>query len=400
MSELIGLPTMARIAQKTSGTGTGLASPDFPHDPVLSKAYLWESLLDLDKLCGTMLNLPAATHTYEPQLPRPLLVDGVVQDRAYLSRLANLSVQTQYVDNWRVCSVSRATLYPTVLELDKQLRELTLEVPATWWVAPISAVDPRHIIHYWQKYVAMRIHLPFTLDRTPEPVYWYSHLAGIDACKTLLMRYETLRKNLPATFFLGRLMDVQAFTASVILLLTSQNRPAACTLYLESGPGSPSVKDMVDRTIALMEMKSHDVQGTINFGKVGSATIRALCDLFHTSPDDTSAQQELTLKVPLLGTIRVRRKQLDESPGASACEMRPPEVPAVLPAATSGTDELPLQPPQNASADAGLMNALSSRDWDPQWEPFSWFVVDNFDASFQDALMADVGGEDWDFPPF
>lgn len=86
VAELIGFPQIARSANLDI---TSIITPlGIQGDPTLSKAHLWESLLDLDKICGTMLNLPASTRLYESQRPRPLIVDGIVQDRAYLSRLA------------------------------------------------------------------------------------------------------------------------------------------------------------------------------------------------------------------------------------------------------------------------------------------------------------------------
>lgn len=238
----------------------------------------------------------------------------------------------------------------------------------------------------------MRIHLPYTLARDPEPMYMYSQMAGIDACKTLLTRYNILRGNLPAAFFLGRLLDIQAFAASVVLLLTSQRRKQSADAA-DARSLDETIDGLIPRTVALMEEKCRDVVGATNYGKVGASTIRTLSTLLSTSPDDESEQQELTLKVPLLGKINVRRRQPNfteqqiEQPGL-CLEPETGEVP-LMPGMSQQ------QPDPGVPVDASLINALSVRDWQPQYEPFSWSVVSNYDDAFQDALMSDVGFGDW-----
>lgn len=86
VAELLGYPQVARIVELNAVT---MQDKDIIQaDPKLAKGLIWEALLDLDKLCSTMLNLPSGSLRYEQPRQRPLVVNGEVRDRAYLSRLA------------------------------------------------------------------------------------------------------------------------------------------------------------------------------------------------------------------------------------------------------------------------------------------------------------------------
>lgn len=227
-----------------------------------------------------------------------------------------------------------------------------------------------------------------------------SHLAGIDACRTLLTRYLVLRRSLSAAFFLGRVLDIQAFTASVVLLLTSQNKTTAASPYAESG-GPSNVETIVARTVTLMEEKSNNATSAAKFGAYGAHTIRSLSQLLSTAPDDTLAQQELTLKVPLLGKLQVRRRPLESSP-RSLSQTTPEIVRNPLqPELPDDLDQYQQRAEPGMQTHASLMSALSLRDLSNDlYAPFSWYVVNNYDNSFQDALMADVELGGWDIPNF
>ena len=66
-----------------------------------------------------------------------------------------------------------------------------------------------------------------------------------------------------------------------------------------------------------MDEKSKDTIGPANFGRHGVLTIRALNRLLRDKGGPNSKSDELTLKVPLLGKLHVRRKHTSSADSTS-----------------------------------------------------------------------------------
>ena len=81
-----------------------------------------------------------------------------------------------------------------------------------------------------------------------------------DACQELARRYVSIRPILPAGFFSDRVIDLQAFTATVFLLLTSYRTTSS------SGISPQAVDDnvttgVVDQAVRMMGFAADQIRG-------------------------------------------------------------------------------------------------------------------------------------------
>lgn len=112
-----------------------------------------------------------------------------------------------------------------------------------------------------------------------------------------------MRPILPTGFFANQVIDLQAFTATVFLLLASYRNtrgsgtfPQALDINVTTG--------LVDQVVRMMGLAADRAGG--NFARQAADAIRSLSSLLEQS--QTSESQRITLNLPLVGRIHVSRK--------------------------------------------------------------------------------------------
>lgn len=208
----------------------------------------------------------------------------------------------------------------------------------------------------------------------------------MEACRSIAKQYKTLRRALPSTFFLCRFGDLQAFTATVVLLLALHSNPASTRLNMQAD--RTEIETIVSEVIELMEEKSGDFFFS-NFARHGATTILALSNLLRQD-DASSSAEELTLKVPLLGTLHVRRNRATKM---DEVNMQPQPS---QPDSNSWNSNAYIPTPQDPHAQYTSVSALGARtvagsqiQADFPWDPLSWSIENNHEDIFQDAMMAE-----------
>lgn len=269
------------------------------------------------------------------------------------------------------------------MELASQLRSLAAETPDLWWVRKSDShqVKPDDIVQFVHHTLLLRVYLPFTLQQSTSDTDYSSRLACMAACEEVAQGYQFLRRRLPSGFILAHILDLQAFSATVVLLLTTHG-PLPTNLF-RSHSDKARIESEVAQVVKLMSEKANDITRS-HFARNSVATI---CSLSRLLQQDDNVSQELTLKVPLLGKVHIRRNV-----GAS---LPPPEsIPSGSHPASSehglwnsNGQVAPRQPPSvqgNAYVEPTLQ---TQQDW--PWDNFSWSVENNHDYFVQDALMTD-----------
>ena len=110
--------------------------------------------------------------------------------------------------------------------------------------------------------------------------------------------YQTVRRGLPGGFFLCRIVDMQIFTAAAFLLLPGMGKAEAT---------DPRKISMAQSVLETMEsVLSSGPDASSDFVPGASATIRSLIDL---AKDGSASSQNLTLRIPLLGKVRIGRQK-------------------------------------------------------------------------------------------
>lgn len=371
----MGLPKASRTAVLKGG---------FPDERQTYKADLWNSICAVDRLFGMVMNLSPGTTRYDREL-QPLILEGIVQPWEYLCRLSDIAVRIQLLDEAGTVKGFNAELCDTALELTQDLKTLASYTPESWWVTHPVDVKPDHIVQLLHYSMLMRAYLPFTVHQKLSKEYASSRLAGMEVCESVVQRYLYLRQALPPGFLLAQILDLQAFTASVVLLLTIHNSIGMDQTRLNNDRAR--IENEVAQVVEAMNEKSREMTGS-GFARSGAATISSLSRLLGQEAD-ADGTQELVLKAPLLGKVHVRR-----NPSAGTAPQ------AIKSGSTHGipaqnnwrpNDQQPGLPTVEQPATYPESQIDISRFEQDAWplDPFSWSIEDNQENFFEDTLMAE-----------
>jgi hypothetical protein len=373
IAELMGLPKAYQAVEFNKNNNAAY------DETQVQRAQLWESICSADRLFGMIINLPSATGRYQLSRPSDVTIGGVVQTRAYICRLTDITTKVQDLDDMNSKQRSGNDIFVAASNIDRELKELASQTPRSWWAAADEdPVKADHVLRFQHSCITMRVHLPLAMRQDPNGEYTSSRIACVDACESVANRYQFLRRRFPSGMFLSRIMDVQAFTAVIVLLLTSQNST------LMDHPNLRTTKSKIESLV--MQVTDLMDSDATNFGQHGVNTIRSLQILLQ---QDTSTDplQQLSINVPLLGNVRVRRNiHTAQSPNTRALNpdqniqetnsWGPDQQTGLRPSGqvTGSTNTLPDLVPQ------------SQEDW--RWDPLSWSVDDyNENYLFQDSFV-------------
>ena len=268
-----------------------------------SAAILWKSICTVDRFIGTMFNLPLGTAGYPFQLPKKIVSDGVVITQSFMAHLASIGCRIQEIDDAYIAQVPQTELFEKVFRADQELRSLGNSTPPEWWLLlPGSSLAAR-LEQYWYYYFTVRTHLQLALRTSTDSQQTYSYLACSQACRAMAVRYVSLRGLLPAAFFAGRVLDLQALTAAIFLLYNSK-RPMPQQGLSVQDDGEQPAHVLIERMVETMDSIATQPSG--DFGKQAATAIRAVRSLLE-QPRQPADAQNLTLRIPMLGKVNVNR---------------------------------------------------------------------------------------------
>jgi hypothetical protein len=375
IAELMGLP---KVFQAVRLNRTGHIDEHSHH-----RAQLWEVICNMDRLLGILINLPPGTGKYQ-LTNASLIVNGVVQPHIYLTKLLGITVKLHDLEELNATQESNMKMHLAVLEIAEALGELASQAPTAWWAEneqkQIAAEDLVQFMHYC---VLMRVYLPLALQRNRGDELAHARLPCMNACESVARRYLSLRQRLPAGLFMSRMLDLQALTAAAVLLLLSPR-------ILSADPHNFSVDrrhlhGLIGEVIELLGERSKDPTNS-QFASEAFSTLRALKQLLQQ--DDHAAKvQTLTLTVPLLGKIHVRRNIRSLQAGRVNNHLSSQPLPNFR--AQEGNmvpQPLPTKPVLNT---ATSMNepVPTLEDW--RWDDLSWSIENNFENMFESTLLAE-----------
>ena len=351
---------MAIVSHQESLTGASpVAKRGAPSSTVESwrqKTEVWEAICALDRIISMMWSLPLATASHP--LPKRPIVDSQsqVSPQSYLYSLADIASRVLEQDNIYSSGRSLIELISAVSGTDQELRSLAAATPKTWRKVHWPQLSVDALLQYWHQYITVRTHLQLALRYDESQLLAFNYLACLDACQELARRYVSIRPILPAGFFASRVIDLQAFTATVFLLLSSYRT--------SDGPGTlPQAVD-VDATTALVDqvirmMGSAADRAGEGFTDQAAEAVRSLSSLLQQP--QTAELQKITLSIPLIGRIHVSRKTYAAHTGPTQFDSPPSQQPqGPWQTTTSGDRSTPAaQEKPFTSLDLNLIDTLS-----------------------------------------
>ena len=166
-----------------------------------------------------MWSLPIATADF-PLPMRPVAdMHGELILQSFVHRLADIASQVLELDDLHASAKSAIKVSSIVMTIDQQLQVLAQAVPKSWWEINWSEMSPAALFQYWYTYITIRAHLRLALAYDHDQRFVYNFMSCLSACQDLARRYVSMSPLLPKGFFLRAIIDLQAFSAVIFLLL-------------------------------------------------------------------------------------------------------------------------------------------------------------------------------------
>ena len=372
LAEMIGLPRAAMAVgslQDSLGATSHAASPG----AILmvqraQKAEVWISICAIDRVTSMMWSLPLATRNFP--LPKPPILDshGKVIPQSFLYSLADIASRILELDDLYSSGRPLPELSSGVKAIDQELQNLISLTPKDWWKIDWSEMSIYAPLQYWHQYLTVRTHLQHAMTYGEgQQLDFSSFVTCFNASDGLARRYISLRPLLPAGLFANWVIDLQACTAAVFLLLASYR----ITHNTSSCPQVVNVAfstDLVNQVMLVMESAAERVGG--DFTHTGADALRSL-SLLLQQPQGSESQR-ITLNLPLVGRIHVSRKSYVAKTLPSqlnrAATQSEPQQPR-QPLSSDGSSPVSLAMPF-VSLDLDMMESLSYSMEIPENYPF------------------------------
>ena len=302
LAELIGLPRTS-MAISASLERQQPEAPSSVANLQRNRNEMWESICAVDRITSLMWSLPLGTSNYSI-LSRPVVDShGQVNPQAYLYRLTDIASHIIEQDNVYSSQKSLTDLFSSVMDTDQELRTLAALPPKGWrklhWTEP--SIDA--ILQYWHQYLIIRTHLQLALKYYDGQEFAFSFITCLDACQELVRRYTSMRLVLPAGFFPNRMMDLQAFTASIFLLLTNYGNVRGSSMSLLAVDVNVT-SSLVDQAVQTMRFAAERTGG--DFAHQAADAIYSLNSLLQQP--QASESQKISLNLAFVGRVHVSRK--------------------------------------------------------------------------------------------
>ncbi|KAK6811599.1 hypothetical protein RU639_012493 [Aspergillus parasiticus] len=357
-------------------------------DTSLHKVQLWQAICNIERLNGMILNLPPGTARYQLTAAAPLNADGSIHLTTYLTRLLDISIKVYDLEEFSATHESSMKRQMAALEMAQALGELAGQAPDAWWAGDErDHITPEDIVQFLHCCVLMRVYLPFALKQNLRDELVYARLPCMNACEAVARRYLVLRRKLPAGLFMSRVLDLQALTAASVLLLLSHH--VRSTDRHSFRVDISHLHGVVSDIITLIGERARDPTNS-DLAVEAYNTLRALDQLLRQD-DHTGEVERLTVTVPLLGKIHVRRNT------RSAPQPRLANQSSSQLESNTGIQKwISASHPLEGQSSIGTNIAVNEADPSPdEWRltDLSWSVEGSLDNLLEDAFLSESIGQ-------
>lgn len=330
-----------------------------------SKAFVWATLCCLDRISSLLLDLEPCTRALGFQ-PEAIVPVETTATRHLFWSITELTTDILDRDKHYRLSADTTKITAHTAHLHQRLCRLTTGVAESWRTSSSCGESSlssfcHMLMHYLINYLSLRLHIPLMMRSTDLVEAANSRLIAMDACRSMAKRYRSLRSPQFALLISARIIDFLAFTPVIILLFSLHHGLGES----ENLPTSVDVE--ADRVLlnefvgALREVSSlHD-------SSTAAQVVAAFDILENILENEDATAEDATLRIPLLGLIRIRRK-----------------VPSSTQCAT--TDEMNLIDDSWTQ----LLNNPMHETWLQGWEASQNYMSNNFSLELLDPLDLDT----------
>ena len=214
----------------------------------------------------------------------------------------------------------QATKNPSFIatqEIDEKLERLARSMPDSWWETPsapwptdpraLGRQDSRLMAQFWHYQMESLLHLPFMLRSATDHRFEYNKSVCLKASREMIRRYICLREQTTTASFVCKIIDFQAFTSVIILILNllgpQPASPSPCIRY--SNHSNAQDWQVVDRVVSLLSDPSAAIDEAV--ATQGIKVIRTLSAIGRNLGPHASTSGAMKLAIPYFGTISIAR---------------------------------------------------------------------------------------------
>ena len=272
---------------------------------------LWIHLIQGDRYMSLILGLPykVSEQFCAPFIPKtevPLY--GMTSGEFYLLRM--MPIITKMVD--RNQNPDHMPFSAT-LRIDQELEELARSMPSSWWTlsrVPGSSVEDhfdRLSAQFFHHQGRVLLHMPFMLKAATDKRFQYSHNTALESARELIRYFQALRCDEAVGPYICKLMDFQAFTAAMLILLNLLG-------YAQQVRGSNAMpgdaeqdqrdSDLVDVTIKILHTASAEAGGIV--AAQSAKALEMLAQARHCADSkDCKESDTCQVSIPYFGTVTI-----------------------------------------------------------------------------------------------
>ncbi|KAE9375159.1 hypothetical protein N431DRAFT_436676 [Stipitochalara longipes BDJ] len=200
--------------------------------PYREKA-VWAHIWQFERHLSALLGLPSATTASHPGVSTsPPEQDIGARVMYEISTIAGRIIERN--QNHQMAN------YAVTLAIDQEIQQCKSRLPSEWWNSPPTTSMPLAAIYgvgvlKIEFYAGQKmLHLPYMLKSSPDNNYEYSRLQVLDACREMIKAYQIVRQHPQLNLTICDLMDFQAFTAAVVIIIDLLNQSSQLETHQEA----------------------------------------------------------------------------------------------------------------------------------------------------------------------
>lgn len=199
--------------------------------------------------------------------------------------------------------------FARTLEIDQELEKTKETMPEEWWETspgpgmPVATIFEICVSNFWYHNVRKVLHLPFMLKSFTDRRYEYSKVAALESAREMARHYEIFRDPDWPILSMCDIVDFEAFTAVMVLVLHLLGRSPTCSVDPEQERRDWDIIYSITRTMKRVSTEMNS--------SVASQAVRILEDFgqarnFDCKSSDNDAYEAV---IPYFGKLRLRRGQ-------------------------------------------------------------------------------------------
>lgn len=296
-----------------AGLHISTAKEPHPDDKLYDRRLkLWTMLGLNDRFLCMILGLPYAVQErlYRPQVERRLKTEP----RNMETYCLQLSLVMGPIIDRNQEDPAKMSIAET-LKLEQDMQDQARSMPDHFWQgripdkkASIDEATERLLLPFMFHYMRATLHLPFMLQSHGDRRYQFSREAALESSRNALLSYNMLRSADMMSPYICRLIDFQAFSAAMLLIINVIG-------YSEDAPNYSQEQDerdwaIVDATTEVLRHAAMEPAGT-----VAQQSLLILEGLSKNMETECPAAVSCKVSVPYFGSVTV-------IPGKKACKVR------------------------------------------------------------------------------